>query len=258
MLWPLDHLLARSSLDGLPGIHDKRILGKVAGTGDIMRYEEQGKSLLVFEAQRKVQHIETDRDIQNGDGSVSHQHLWSRGQGTRNSHTLALPAAQLMRVLRDELLGRTQADAIEQSQHLFPLFSRIVYMTMQPQWSTQVIADVMHRVERGEWVLEDYLHMAPISAQVGSSLDIDRLTPEFDRASRRLVEPRQHASHRGFATTAFSNQCQGATRREGQRGILNCMHRRLRTEQLELAQRKILAQMHSLQDGRCSRRARPL
>src|SRR5437764_7755182 len=249
MLGPLDHLLARSTLDGLPGIHDKRILSKVTGTGDIMRDEEQGKPLLVFEAQQQVQHIETDRDIQHRDRFVGQQHLWSRGQGTRNSHTLALSAAQLMRVLRDELLGRTQTDAIEQSQHLFPLFSRSVYMTMQPQWSTQVIADVMHRVERGEWVLEDYLHMAAISAQVGPSLDIDRLTPEFDRASRRLVEPCQHACHRGFATTAFSNQCQGATRREGQRGILNCMYRRGCPEQLELAQRKILAQMHSLQDG---------
>src|SRR5436305_3932036 len=164
MLWPLDHFLARSSLDGLPGIHNKRILGKVARAGDIMRDEEQGKPLLVFEAQQQVQHIETDRDIQHGDRFVGQQHFWSRCQSTRDSHTLALPAAQLMRVLRDELLGRTQADAIEQRQHLFPLFSGSVCMTMQPQWSTQVIADVMHRVERGEWVLEDYLHMAAISA----------------------------------------------------------------------------------------------
>src|SRR3989449_1513923 len=140
MLWPLDHLLTWSSLDGLPGIHDKRILGKVARAGDIMCEEEQGKPLLVFEAQQQVQHIETDRDIQHGDGFVSQQHPWSRGQGTRDGDTLALPAAQLMRVLRDELLGRTQADAIEQSQHLFPLFSGSVYMTMQPQWPTQVIA----------------------------------------------------------------------------------------------------------------------
>src|SRR5438105_5680065 len=205
MLGPLDHLLARSTLDGLPGIHAKRILGKVTGAGDIMRDEEQGKPLLVFEAQQQVQHIETDRDIQHGDRFISQQHLRSRGQSTRNSHTLALPAAQLMRILRDELLGRTQADAIEQRQHLFPLFSRIVYMTMQPQWSTQVIADVMHRVERGEWVLEDYLHMAAISAQVGSALDIDWLTPELDRASRKRVEPRQHARHRGCAGAACAS-----------------------------------------------------
>src|SRR5947209_16738360 len=32
----LDHLLARPPLDGLPGIHDKRILGKVASAGNVM------------------------------------------------------------------------------------------------------------------------------------------------------------------------------------------------------------------------------
>ena len=79
MLGPLDHLLARSTLDGLPGIHDKRILGKVACASDIMRDEEQGKPLLVFEAQQQVQHIETDRDIQHGDRFISQQHLRSRG-----------------------------------------------------------------------------------------------------------------------------------------------------------------------------------
>src|SRR5437588_491307 len=45
----LDHFLARSPLDGLPGIHDKRILGKVASAGNVMGDEEQSEPFFIFE-----------------------------------------------------------------------------------------------------------------------------------------------------------------------------------------------------------------
>src|SRR5262249_16925848 len=49
MPWPLDHLGAWAAFDRLPGVHDQRLLGEVARAGDIVRDEEEGEALPLFE-----------------------------------------------------------------------------------------------------------------------------------------------------------------------------------------------------------------
>ena len=49
MLRSLDYLITGTPLNHLTGIHDQRLLCKVAGAGEIMRDEEQRHVLFFFE-----------------------------------------------------------------------------------------------------------------------------------------------------------------------------------------------------------------
>jgi hypothetical protein len=60
MLWSLDYLFAGTALNHLTGIHDLGLLGKVAGTGEIMRDEEQCQVLFFFKTRQQVQYIQAD------------------------------------------------------------------------------------------------------------------------------------------------------------------------------------------------------
>ena len=55
-----DHFFAGATLNHLTSIHDQRLLGEVAGAGEIMRDKEQGQVLFVFETHEQVQHIQPD------------------------------------------------------------------------------------------------------------------------------------------------------------------------------------------------------
>ena len=81
-------------------------------------------------------------------GSSASNDLGPDGQRLGNRDTLPLPAAQLMRILLDELLRRTQADAVEQREYLVRLLPFRLRMAIEAQRAAQVIADVMDRIER--------------------------------------------------------------------------------------------------------------
>src|SRR5436305_6138643 len=248
MLGPLDHLIARSALDALPGVHHQRIFGEIARAGDIVRDKEQRQVLFVFQAQQQIQHIKPNRDIQHGYRFVCQQHFRARCQRTRDRHALALSPAQLVRKLGNKLLGWTQAHTPQQRENLLSFLGFVMRMTMNAQWAAQMIAHIMHRIERRKWVLEYQLHVATIGFDRERTL---HLLSSKDNASRCwLIEPRQQTRYRRFATPAFSYQRQCTARIERERGILNCMDDTLRAKQLDAPHRKIFAQMHRFQDWR--------
>src|SRR5262249_30181499 len=66
---------------------------------------------------------------------------------------LALSAGQLVRILAGDLVGRRQPHRLEQLLDRAPLL-------VQPQRALEVVAHLVHRVERRERVLEDHLRAA--------------------------------------------------------------------------------------------------
>ena len=75
MLGPLNYFLAGPSLNRLSGIHDERILGKIACACNVMGNEEQRQLFLVFKTQHQVEYIQANRDIQHRNRLIGQQHL---------------------------------------------------------------------------------------------------------------------------------------------------------------------------------------
>ena len=126
-------------------------------------------------SQQQVEHVQPDRNIEHRDRLIRQQDLWPRRQRAGNRHALALATAQLVWILLDELLGRAEADRIEQRQNLFALLPAIARMSMQAQRAAKNIVHVMVAIERRERVLEDHLDMAAIGQQRGPALVFGRL-----------------------------------------------------------------------------------
>src|SRR5579875_660583 len=175
MLRLLNDRLTRPALDHLTRVHHQRLLSEVARTGDVVRDKEQGQTFLIFQAQHQVENVQADRHIEHRHRLVGQQHLRASRQGARDSHTLALPTTELMGILLNKLLGGTQADAIEQSQHLLRHLSVSMRMTVNAQRTAELITDIMHRVQGREGVLKDQLHMTAVCTQSSPMLQLDRL-----------------------------------------------------------------------------------
>src|SRR5258707_10320954 len=93
-------------------------------------------------------------------------------------------------------------------------------MAENAQWTSQVIADAMHRIERGKGVLENQLDVAAILMQRGSpACQRNRFATKFDRARVWLIEAGQHTRDRGLSAAALAPQGPFATRIESQGGI---------------------------------------
>src|SRR5258707_1165973 len=120
-------------------------------------------------------------------------------------------------------------------------------MAENAQWTSQVIADAMHRIERGKGVLENQLDVAAILMQRGSpACQRNRFATKFDRARVWLIEAGQHTRDRGLAAAALAHQGRCATRIESQGGIFYRVDRPVAAQQA-LAGRKLFVQMDRLQ-----------
>ena len=159
----------------------------------------------------RAEHFQPDRHVEHGHRLVRQQHLGLGRQRAGERDPLPLPAGQLVRVLADEVVGRGEPHLGEQAGDLRPHLRRRGLALVQPDRALQVIAHGVHRVERGERVLEDDLDRALVAAEglrgsgrlTGSPSrliepEVSRSCPASSRATVDLPEPLSPTS----ATTA--------------------------------------------------------
>ncbi len=98
-------------------------------------------------------------------------------------------------------LRRAKADAREQRRHLL-LALLGVGDAVDQQRLAHDVARRHARVERGERVLEDDLHLPPVGPQLGLRQADDLLALDLDRARGRLDEAQHGAAGRRLAAAA--------------------------------------------------------
>jgi len=94
---------------------------------------------------------------------------------------------------------------------------------VDPQWSLDVVADRVERVEGCERVLEHHLHLAPV---VGRCAFRGRTAVQQHLAGRRRLELRDDPRDGRLARTALADERDGAVRFHSERHVGNGMQDR--------------------------------
>src|SRR6201984_216980 len=113
-------------------------------------------------------------------GSSASSTVGRGGQCPRERDPLEVPAGQLVRVLDQEVVRRGEPHLFHQGGDLGVGVRALA--VVQLQRALQVIAHRVHRVQRGERVLEDVLDLALVAAEIVVAPHLDRLAVQLDRA----------------------------------------------------------------------------
>ncbi len=176
-------------------------------------------------ARQQIEDLRLDRHVERGGRLVGDQQFWFAGQRDRDRHPLPHAAGELMRILRQPLLGRGNADRGEQFDAA-PGGGGVVEFEMLLQRLDQLGADRQHRIERGHRVLEHDRQRA--AAQLAQFLrrELQQVLPVEHHAAGELCllrqqlqdRPRQH----GLAAAGFADD---AERLAGADGEVDPIHR---------------------------------
>ena len=200
----LGDLLGRAALHDLAGVHDQDLVGEVPGRGDVVGDVQHGQAEALAQVVEQVQHLEPDRDVQHGHRLVGQQHGRAGGQRPGERDPLALAAGQLVRVLDQEVLRRGEPHLFHQGGDLGVGVRALA--VVQLQRALQVVAHGVHRVQRGERVLEDVLDLALVAAEIAAASHLDRLAVQLDRAGGQPFLPGQQPGGGGLARPALAHQ----------------------------------------------------
>ena len=131
--------------------------------------------------------------------------LGSERERSRDADALALPAGELVRVA----LGGVgiQPDGPQQLDDRFAPAGAVADAVNDQRLGDDG-ADLQARVERGERILEDHLHLAAHGAQRPLVEGAEVRAVELDLAGGRLDQPQQRARQRRLATARFADDAE--------------------------------------------------
>ena len=198
----LRHRLGVAALDDPAGVHHQRLVGEVARRGDVVGDVEHGQVQAFLQVPQQVQHAQADRDVEHRHRLVGEQRLGVGGQRAGDRDPLALAAGELVRVLLQvQRRGRQLHAAQQLGQRLLAGVPAV-----DLQGAGQVVAHGVHRVQRGERVLEDQLDPARVRLELPSALHRGELAADPDLAAGARVQLRQQPGDRRLAGPGLPDQ----------------------------------------------------
>ena len=104
----------RRALDDAAGIHHRDLVGAAGDDAEIVGDEDHRHVPAALLARQQVEDLRLDRDVERRGRLVGDQELRLAGQRDRDRHALPHAAGELVRILRQPLLGRGDADRGQQ------------------------------------------------------------------------------------------------------------------------------------------------
>ncbi len=182
-------------------------------------------------------------------GSSASSTLGLGGERAGERDPLALAAGQLVRVLAQELLAGREPHLLQQggdlARHLLAPPALV-----QPHRALQVIAHGVHRVQRGERVLEDELDLALVPPERAAAGHVDRLAVEPDRTGGEPLLPGEQPGGRRLARPALADQRDDGAAVEVEGDVAH------RVQDLAAAEPEVLAERDRLHGERPACRGR--
>ena len=141
---------------------------------------------------------------------------------------MPLTAAELVRKAVEHV--RTQPNPVHQGGHPDARLAA-TRQAMNGVRIAEDVADATAWIERSVRVLEDHLHVAPITQQRLATQSIDRLAAEANRAAVRFDQSHNAAADGGLARATFADESKRLAADKGERDIVHCAHDGLSAQQ---------------------------
>ena len=195
--------------DDLAQIHHGDAAADVLDHGKIVGDEQIGQMLLALQVHHQVDHLRADRDVERGDRLVGDDQLGVERERAGDADALALPAGELMREARHLRGGKP--DQLEQ------LGDALAASGLRQPVNLQRLADDVPRrharIERGERILKDDLHLAPVRPQLALAQMRDVTAADLDGPGGRLDQAEHGPGQGRFPAAAFADEPEGLAAR---------------------------------------------
>jgi len=166
---------------------------------ELVGNEHHREPELVAQVEQQIQDLRLHRDVQGRDGLVRHYEVRLQEQGARDGQPLQLPAAELVRVTLQNLVG--QADITQQPFNAGPgvLGGQLVYVSHL----AQRLPNGHFGVEGRIGVLKNHLHLPAMFFHL-LMVEIGYIrTPEQHLAAGHGQQTQDAAAQGRFAASAF-------------------------------------------------------
>ena len=144
-----------------------------------MRDEEDGHAELILQVAHDVEDLRLGGDVEGGGGLVSDEQARAAGEGHGDHDALAHAAAELVAIGIQQARRLREAHAVQQLDGIFGGL-RLAGIAMQADGLDHLVADSVHRAERGHRFLEDDGDLAP--AQIAGFLAFGVKTGDIERS----------------------------------------------------------------------------
>ena len=206
MLRVTEDRLARADLDDLAEIHHGDTMADAFDDGHVVRDEEIGELHLRLQLEHQVDHLRLDRNVERRDRLVRHDQPRLDGERARDADALTLAARKFMRETARHVGHKADA-----AQQLGDLVGRLRSGCefVDQQGLRDCGSDSHARVQTGEWILEDHLHvLAPLAQLVLVQLQ-HVFAVEQNGAAVSFGQPHHRAAGGRLAAAGFTDKCQG-------------------------------------------------
>ncbi len=238
--------------DDLAEIHHGDAVADVLDDGQIVGDEEIGQPLLLLQPHHQVDHLRLDRHIQRRDRLVGDDEPRVERERAGDADALPLATGEFVRIAAH--LRRAQAHLVEQRGDApHPLGARGDAVHLE-----RLADDVARghaRVERGERILEDDLHLAPVRPELGRAQARDVVAAELNGARRRLDQTQDEPSDGRLAAAALADEAEGFCRADGEADPVHRAHMPDRPLQQALSHGEVLLEAADLEHRRGGGRA---
>ena len=173
--------------------------------GEIVRNKQVGQSTIALQITQQVHDLGLHTDIERRHRFIAHNEARFNRECARNTYTLTLPAAELVRISRS-ILG-AQANFFQQRADT-RVGGRPFRELVHNQPFTNRGTNRHARIERTVRILKDDLHAASQLSQRFAFKRQHVHAFECDSAGRGLNQTQQCATGGCFATAGFTNECQ--------------------------------------------------
>jgi hypothetical protein len=217
--WLLQDKRGRAAFDKLAHAHDGDMGGQLRDHGEAMRDQQIGEMKLLLQFLKEQKYLRADGHIEGRDGLIGNDERRAKNQGAGDANALTLSAGEFVGIAIHGIVGK--ANAAEEVRGASEALGTGKFWLVNRQRFGNDFTDTHARIQRGEGVLENHLHVAALQAQgfAGESKQIIALVQ--NGAVIGFDEAQQHARQGGFAATTFADDGEGFAGLDEKANIVN-------------------------------------
>ena len=157
------HAVGGAAFHHAAAVHHQHALGVLGNHTQVVRDQQQRHAAFFHQAGDQVEDLRLQGDVQRGGGFVSNQQIGLTSQGHGDGDALALTAGELVGVGVNPACGVGNANPLQQGNGLAAC-GGCGQTAVQAQRFGHLLADGLHRVQRGHGFLKHHAHT--VAAQV--------------------------------------------------------------------------------------------